>query len=221
MPIECLTREHGGWGDWVSGPRGATLTQITPQNWERQLFYLIHIDKHTETAKWGDRGISFKSKNKANPPKKELNEIKVSNLAGEELKVTVINMLNGLKRRINEYSENFNKDRKYQIEVIVELENTVTVKVAQLCLTLCDPKVYTVHEILQARILEWIDFPFSRGSSQPRDQTRVILHCRWILYQLSYQGSSGRLQWRCSKDFFFNEKKWGQLQLSLTQYQLE
>ena len=47
------------------------------------------------------------------------------------------------------------------------------VKVAQLCLTLCDSMDYTVHGILQARILEWAAFPFSRGSSQPRDQTRV------------------------------------------------
>ena len=31
----------------------------------------------------------------------------------------------------------------------------------------------TVHGILQARILEWVVFPFSRGSSQPRDQTQV------------------------------------------------
>ena len=84
-----------------------------------------------------------------------------------------------------------------------------------------------VHEILQARILEWVTFPFSRGSSQPRDWTQVshiwsrfftswamreaqeywsslarfqwifptqesnwgLLHCRWILHQLSYQGS--------------------------------
>ena len=82
--------------------------------------------------------------------------------------------------------------------------------------------------ILQARILEWVTFPFSRGSSQPRDQTRSptlrayslpakpqgkpkntgahslsllqqifwtkesnpgLLHCRWILYQQSYQRS--------------------------------
>ena len=83
--------------------------------------------------------------------------------------------------------------------------------------------------ILQARILEWVAFPFSRRSSQPRDRTQVfhiagrfftswatrgkfkntgvgslarlqgvfltqelnhsLLHCRWILYQLSYQGS--------------------------------
>jgi len=32
---------------------------------------------------------------------------------------------------------------------------------------------YRVHGILQARILEWVAFPFSRGSSQPRDQTQV------------------------------------------------
>ena len=45
----------------------------------------------------------------------------------------------------------------------------VKVKVALSCLTLCDPMDYTVHGILQARILEWVAFPFSRGSSQPRD----------------------------------------------------
>ena len=42
----------------------------------------------------------------------------------------------------------------------------VKVKVAQSCPTLC-------HQILQARILEWVAFPFSRGSSQARDRTRV------------------------------------------------
>ena len=47
------------------------------------------------------------------------------------------------------------------------------VKVARLCLTLCDPKDYTVHGILQARKLEWIAIPFSRESFQPRDQTQV------------------------------------------------
>ena len=34
---------------------------------------------------------------------------------------------------------------------------------------LCDPKDYMVHGILPARILEWVAFPFSGGSSQPRD----------------------------------------------------
>ena len=33
---------------------------------------------------------------------------------------------------------------------------------------------YTVHGFLQARILEWVAFPFSRGSSQPRDRTRSL-----------------------------------------------
>ena len=49
----------------------------------------------------------------------------------------------------------------------------VKVKVTQSCLTLCDPMDYTVHGILQARILERIAFPFSRGSAQPKDQTQV------------------------------------------------
>ena len=48
------------------------------------------------------------------------------------------------------------------------------VKVAQLYPTLCDSMDYTVHEVLQARILKWVAFPFSRGSSQPRDQTQVF-----------------------------------------------
>ena len=54
----------------------------------------------------------------------------------------------------------------------------VCVLVAQSCPTLCDPMDCsppgsTVHGVLQARILEWIAFPFSRGSSQPRDRTQV------------------------------------------------
>ena len=87
---------------------------------------------------------------------------------------------------------------------------------------------YTIHGILQARILERVAFPFSRKSSQPWDRTQVshiaggfftswatreakntgvgslsllqgifltqesnwsLLHCRWILYQMSYQGT--------------------------------
>ena len=50
---------------------------------------------------------------------------------------------------------------------------TCKVKVAQSCPTLCDPMDYRVHRILQARILDRVAVPFSRGSSQPRDQTQV------------------------------------------------
>ena len=53
------------------------------------------------------------------------------------------------------------------------MKNIVKVKVAQSCPTLCDPIDYTVHGVLQARILEWVAFPFSKGSSQPRVQTQV------------------------------------------------
>ena len=55
----------------------------------------------------------------------------------------------------------------------VAMNMKVKVKVAQSCPALWDPMGYTVHGILQARILEWVVFPFSRGSSQPRDQTQV------------------------------------------------
>ena len=101
------------------------------------------------------------------------------------------------------------------------------VKVAHVLLFV-NPTDDTVHGILQARILEWVVFPFSRRSSQLRDWTqapalradslpaeppgkskntgvgslsllqrifptqepiRGLLHCGWILYQLSYQGT--------------------------------
>ena len=60
------------------------------------------------------------------------------------------------------------------------------VNVIQSCPTLCDPMDYTVHRILQARILEWVAF-------QPKDRTQVSR--RWILYQLSHKGSPGILEW--------------------------
>ena len=43
-----------------------------------------------------------------------------------------------------------------------ESENEVKVTVSQSCPTLCDPVGYTIHGILQARILEWVAIPFSR-----------------------------------------------------------
>ena len=51
-------------------------------------------------------------------------------------------------------------------------------EVAQSCPTFCDPMDWSlpgssVHRIFQAIVLEWIAISFSRGSSQPRDQTRV------------------------------------------------
>ena len=50
-------------------------------------------------------------------------------------------------------------------------------KLLQLCPTLCDPMDYTVHGILQARILDWVAFPFSRGSSQPKITHLTLSRC--------------------------------------------
>ena len=108
----------------------------------------------------------------------------------------------------------------------------VKVKFSQSCPTLCDPMDYRVHGILQARILEWLAFLFSRDLPNPGMEPRSpslqvdslpveppgkpkntgigslsllhqmfptlelnwgLLHCRWILYQPSYQGSPGTL----------------------------
>ena len=66
--------------------------------------------------------------------------------------------------------------------------------VTQLCLTFCNsmdcsPPGSSVHGILQAKIVEWVAIPFSRGSSQTQGLNPGLLHCRWILYCLIYQGS--------------------------------
>ena len=65
-------------------------------------------------------------------------------------------------------------------------QNQVTL--TQSCLTLCDPMDCSppgssVHGIFQARMLEWVAIPSSRGSNLG------LLHCQQILYHLSYQGS--------------------------------
>ena len=54
----------------------------------------------------------------------------------------------------------------------VNPKGKVKEKVTQSCLTLCDPVDYTVHGILQARLLEWVAFPFCR-SSQPEIEPRT------------------------------------------------
>ena len=124
---------------------------------------------------------------------------------------------------------------------------------AQSCSTLCDLMDYTVHGILQVRILEWVAFPFSRGSSQPRDRTQAssiagrfflpaepqgkpkktgvgslslpqqifptqesnwgLLHCRRILYQLSYQIEKSL--WRFKEGCPAGTCRWGSLRSRL------
>ena len=69
------------------------------------------------------------------------------------------------------------------------------VKVTQSCLTLWDPNNYRVQGILQARILAWVAFPFSRGSPQPRDRTQVSNIADRSFYQLSHKRSPRILEW--------------------------
>ena len=71
------------------------------------------------------------------------------------------------------------------IYLALERGMKVKVKVAQSCPTLCDPVDYTVHGILQARILEWVAFPFSRGIFPTPGSNPGLPLCRRILYQLS------------------------------------
>ena len=63
------------------------------------------------------------------------------------------------------------------------------VKDAQSCLTLCDPMDYTVHGILQARILEWAAVLLSKGIFPTQGSNPGLPNCRQILYQLSQEGS--------------------------------
>ena len=61
----------------------------------------------------------------------------------------------------------------------------VKVKVTHSCLTLCDPIDYTVHGNLQARRLEWVAFPFSRGIFPTRGLFQAnCLPAERVLYQL-------------------------------------
>jgi len=79
---------------------------------------------------------------------------------------------------------------------------SLVVSVAQSCPTLCNPTDCSppgssVHGILQARILEWIAISFSRGPSQPRDQTHVsyvLLH--WQVGSLPLVPPGKVVRWR-------------------------
>ena len=89
----------------------------------------------------------------------------------------------------------------------------VKVLVAQSCPTLCNsmdrsPPVSSIHEILQARILEWEDFPFSRGSSQPRDQTLVscIAGGFFTVWTRSKDGGAYSSPWQLPS--FFSLTSW-------------
>ena len=62
---------------------------------------------------------------------------------------------------------------RFDCKLLKDKNQLKKLKVTQSCPTLWDPMDYTVHRVLQARILKWVAISFSRGSYPPRDQTRV------------------------------------------------
>ena len=77
---------------------------------------------------------------------------------------------------------------------------SVCVLITQSCTTLskskdCSPPGSSVHGILQARILEWVSMPFSRGSSQPRDWTQVshIADRFFTMWAIQNTGKFGKI----------------------------
>ena len=65
----------------------------------------------------------------------------------------------------------------------------------------------SVHGIFQARVLEWVAIPFSGGSSQPRDRTQGLPHCRQMLYCLSHQRSPVSEKSCPSKNWKYKRKR--------------
>ena len=90
----------------------------------------------------------------------------------------------------------FNADCFWSFLLFLALFLFLKVKVAQSCPTFCDPMDYTFYGILQARILEWVAFPFSRRSSQPRDWTQVFcIAGGFFNWLLKHKGSPRILEW--------------------------
>ena len=83
---------------------------------------------------------------------------------------------NNAKSQLFLQQSNISKKVKAKILTFLStclLNGKVKVKVAHSCPTLCNPIEYTFNGTLQARIHEWVAVPFSKGTSQPRDQTQV------------------------------------------------
>ena len=98
--------------------------------------------------------------------------------------------------QINNKKQNEQSDTHVLLTAIRKLETLFfSVKVAQLCLTLCDPMDCSlpgssVHGILQARILEWVFCSLLQEFFPTQGLNPGLQHCRRNLYCLDHQGSS-------------------------------
>ena len=81
-------------------------------------------------------------------------------------------------------------------------------EIAQSCPTRWDPMGYTVHGIFQTRVLEWVAFPFFRGSSQTRDRTQVSCIAGRFLTSWATREAHGRPLFE--KSFYY---LWGHVSL--------
>ena len=87
--------------------------------------------------------------------------------------------------------------------LLITMKREVKVLAPQSCPTLfdpmdCSPPGSSIYGVLQARILEWVAIPFSRGILLSQGSNLGLLHCRQILYHLSYKGSSLTTMLSCS-----------------------
>ena len=95
------------------------------------------------------------------------------------LKVIWQILISTSRRKEDGYNTNSYVQFMKEVKVILLWKwKKVKVLVTQSCPNLCNPMDcslpgFSVHGILQTRLLEWIAISFSRGSSQPRDQTWV------------------------------------------------
>ena len=92
-----------------------------PHDWESWQIYLIHRNKHKETAKVGRQRNRSQMKEQEKYPEKELNEMEASHLSDTEFKVMVIRMLKGMKKDI----ETIKEDQSEMKNTISGMKNTL------------------------------------------------------------------------------------------------
>ena len=129
---------------WTEGPGSLGVHRVT--------------ESDTTEATW-----HASTQNKNEKQNKHINSLEESHYRN-----TAIKSLQNLP--INSFLRN-QKSQKSVVkgQVLLLFGEGRKVKVAQSSRTLCDSMDYTVHGILQAKILKWLAFPFSKASSQPRD----------------------------------------------------
>ena len=115
-----------------------------------------------------------------------------------------------IKKKVNYSLKQINENNTFTSEKLkINLKGACLV--TQSCLILCDSMDCTipgssVHGISQARILEWVAIPFSRGTSWPRDWTRVS---RTPVRPSESPGKPDA--WDNSKSVILKKRDWGQL----------